>query len=74
MKAMHGNESEQYAYVASELTPLPFFASKVKLGPSGVAAILPLPEMNATEKSAMDAAIGELKASIDKGVSFATSS
>jgi malate dehydrogenase len=71
MKAMHGRVSEQYAYVASDLTSLPFFASKVRLGPNGVQEVLPLPPMTATEKAAMDAAIPELHGSITKGVQFA---
>jgi malate dehydrogenase len=73
MKAMHGQVSEQYAYVASELTSLPFFASKVRLGPSGVTAVLPLPVMTGSEKSALAAAIPELQGSIEKGIKFATS-
>ena len=54
------------AYVASSLTDLPFFASPLRLGPSGIQEVLPLPPMNAAERQNFEAMRGELAASIQK--------
>ena len=48
-----------------------FFASKVQLGPQGIAKVLPLGTMNDFEKEAMEAMLPELKAQIAKGIKFA---
>lgn len=71
MKAMRGQRVEECAYVASHLTSLPFFASKVRLGPHGVQDIPPLPPMTSFEEAAFQAMQKELKGSIDKGIEFA---
>jgi malate dehydrogenase len=71
MKAMHGQTITECAYVASQLTPLPFFASPVRLGPHGVKEILSLPPMSAVEQRGFEKLQSELKSSIDKGVTFA---
>jgi malate dehydrogenase len=49
----------------------PYFASKVQLGPHGIAKVLPLGTMNDFEKEAMEAMLPELKAQIAKGIKFA---
>lgn len=57
-------------YVASDVTELPFFASKVKLGRAGVEEVYGLGELNDFEKAGLKALIPELQASVDKGVKF----
>ncbi|PAN22039.1 hypothetical protein GQ55_3G482000 [Panicum hallii var. hallii] len=58
------------SYVASQVTELPFFASKVRLGRSGVEEILPLGLLNEFERAGLENAKKELAQSIQKGVSF----
>ncbi|CAM6097558.1 unnamed protein product [Calypogeia fissa] len=58
------------AFVASTVTELPFFASKVKLGRNGVDEIYPLGPLNEYERQGLANLKAELKGSIDKGVSF----
>merc|ERR1712072_517299 len=74
LKALSGEKGVvECAYVLSEVIPeLPFFASKCELGENGVAKVLGLGELNAFEKDMIDKAKAELKASIDKGIEFAT--
>ncbi|CAI4213179.1 unnamed protein product [Parascedosporium putredinis] len=48
-----------------------FFSSKVELGPNGVEKILPVGEVDATEKGLLEACFGDLKSNIAKGVAFA---
>lgn len=60
------------AFVQSDLVPeLDFFASKVQLGPDGVAAQLPLGVLSSYEETALKALVPELQGSISKGVKFA---
>ncbi|KAB2600692.1 malate dehydrogenase [Pyrus ussuriensis x Pyrus communis] len=53
-------------FVASEVTELPFFATKVRLGRSGAEEIYQLGPLNEYERIGLE----ELAASIQKGVSF----
>ncbi|KAI1079246.1 malate dehydrogenase-like protein [Whalleya microplaca] len=50
-----------------------FFASKVELGPNGVEKIFPVGEVDANEQKLLEAALGDLKKNIQKGVSFVAS-
>lgn len=59
------------AYVPSEITELPFFASKVRMGPSGIADIQDLGALNDAEKKGVEELIPVLRGNIEKGVSFA---
>ena len=62
------------AYVASDaVKSLPFFATKVRLGRSGVEHNYGLPTrgLSPFEKSELEKLVPELRASIDKGVAFA---
>ncbi|KAK6923900.1 Lactate/malate dehydrogenase, C-terminal [Dillenia turbinata] len=52
------------------VTELPFFASKVRLGRTGVEEIYPLGPLNEYERAGLEKAKKELAASIQKGVSF----
>lgn len=66
-------ESDVYecAYVASTVTELPYFASKVRLGPKGVAEVYGLGELSDFEKKGVEDLKAELTGSINKGVEFA---
>jgi malate dehydrogenase len=60
------------AFVESTAIPgVPFFATKVRLGPSGVEQVLPVGDVNAFEAAALEAMLPELKAQIQKGLDFA---
>ncbi|CAM6105680.1 unnamed protein product [Calypogeia fissa] len=60
------------AFVQSELTDLPFFASRVKLGKKGVEAFITddLAGLTEYEQKALEALKPELKGSIEKGLGF----
>lgn len=58
-------------FVQSDVVPgVPYFASKVLLGPQGVAKVLGVGELDAFEKAALEALLPQLKAEIAKGVEF----
>ncbi|EPS68273.1 malate dehydrogenase, partial [Genlisea aurea] len=58
------------AFVASQVTELPFFASKVRLGRDGVEEIYPLGPTNEYERMGLEKSKKELSESINKGISF----
>ncbi|CAG8692498.1 16799_t:CDS:2, partial [Acaulospora morrowiae] len=58
------------AHIKNAIGGLEFFSSNVELGPNGVCKIHPLGELSEYEKKLLEAAIPELKANINKGVSF----
>ncbi|KAL0357482.1 UNVERIFIED_CONTAM: Malate dehydrogenase, chloroplastic [Sesamum calycinum] len=60
------------SYVQSDLTELPFFASRIKLGRNGVEAVISseLQGLTEYEQKALEALKPELTASIEKGVAF----
>jgi malate dehydrogenase len=58
------------AYVASEVTEFPFFATKVRLGRNGVEEIFPLGPLNSYEREGLEKMKAELHGSIEKGVNF----
>eukprot|EP00897_Mesotaenium_endlicherianum_P007754 jgi/Mesen1/7006/ME000365S06143 len=72
LKGMNGSAVTECAYVASDITELPFFSSKVSLGPNGVEKVHDLGKLSDYERAAVAAAIPELKDSIEKGVKFVT--
>ena len=55
----------------SDVTEVPFFASKVTLGKEGVETVHGLGELSDYEQKALDGMMDELKDSIGKGVEFA---
>ncbi|XAR50042.1 Malate dehydrogenase [Bertholletia excelsa] len=73
LRALDG-DSDVYecSFVQSELTELPFFASRVKLGKKGVEAVISsdLQGLTEYEQKALEALKPELKASIEKGIAF----
>lgn len=66
------NDVYECAYVQSDLTELPFFASRIKLGRNGLEAFIPsiLQGLTEYEQKALEALKPELKSSIEKGVAF----
>ncbi|KAF5206394.1 Malate dehydrogenase protein [Thalictrum thalictroides] len=74
LRALDGDaDVYECSFVQSELTELPFFASRIKLGKNGVEAIISADLQGLTdyEAKALEALKPELKASIEKGVAFA---
>lgn len=74
LRALDGDgDVYECAYIQSELTDLPFFASRIKLGKKGVEAVISkdLQGLTEYEQKALEALKPELKASIEKGVAFA---
>lgn len=72
LKGLNGQKSTECSYVASSVTELPFFSSKVTLGPSGAEEIHGLGQLSKYEEEAVKKAIPELGSSIEKGVKFVT--
>ncbi|XP_020090341.1 malate dehydrogenase, chloroplastic [Ananas comosus] len=73
LRALDGDgDVYECSYVQSDLTELPFFASRVKLGRKGVEAIISadLEGLTEYESQMLEALKPELKASIEKGVAF----
>ncbi|KAG6496053.1 hypothetical protein ZIOFF_043901 [Zingiber officinale] len=73
LRALDGDgDVYECTFVQSELTELPFFASRVKLGRKGVEAFISsdLEGLTNYELKALEALKPELKASIEKGVAF----
>ncbi|CAI0408349.1 unnamed protein product [Linum tenue] len=58
-------------FVQSNVTDLPFFASKVRLGKNGVDEVLGLGPLSDFEKEGLEKLKPELLSSIEKGVNFA---
>ncbi|KXZ44285.1 hypothetical protein GPECTOR_70g516 [Gonium pectorale] len=59
------------AFVQSDVVAeVPFFASKVLLGPHGVAKVMGLGELDAFEQAALASMLPQLKAEIQKGLDF----
>nr|QKY65061.1 plastidic NAD-dependent malate dehydrogenase transcript variant 1 [Passiflora auriculata] len=74
LRALDGDaDVYECTFVQSELTELPFFASRVKLGRKGVEAFISsdLQGLTEYEQKAVEALKPELKASINKGIDFA---
>ncbi|KAK4355376.1 hypothetical protein RND71_024347 [Anisodus tanguticus] len=59
------------SFVQSNVTELPFFASKVRLGKNGVEEVLGLGQLTDYEKKGLEALKPELLSSIEKGIKFA---
>ncbi|KAK6128247.1 hypothetical protein DH2020_038020 [Rehmannia glutinosa] len=73
LRALDG-DSDVYecSFIQSDLTELPFFASRIKLGRNGVEAVISseLQGLTEFEQQGLEALKPELKASIEKGVAF----
>jgi len=62
---------EEYAYVGSSVTDLPYFASKVTFGRTGVEKVHPLPPLSAYETQRLNDTLGVLKGEIQAGLDYA---
>ncbi|KAF5477047.1 hypothetical protein F2P56_003726 [Juglans regia] len=74
LRALDGDgDVYECCYVQSDLTELPFFASRVKLGRQGVEALITsdLQGLTEYEQKALEALKPELRSSIEKGLAFA---
>lgn len=70
-RAMNGEEGvKECAYVESDVTSVPFFASPVTLGPDGVQEVHGYGDLSEFEQANFDKMIPELQKSVDKGVEF----
>lgn len=71
LRAMKGEAGViECAFVASQVTELPFFASKVLLGRNGVVEVFPIGPLNDYEREGLTKLKEELQGSIEKGLSF----
>jgi malate dehydrogenase len=74
LRALAGDpDVYECTFIQSEITDLPFFASRVKLGKNGVESVISadLEGVTEYEAKALEALKAELKGSIEKGIAFA---
>ncbi|KAK9267950.1 hypothetical protein L1049_010387 [Liquidambar formosana] len=72
LKGLNGvSDVVECSFVQSNITELPFFASKVRLGKNGVEEVLGLGPLSDYEKQGLESLKPELQASIEKGIKFA---
>ena len=74
LRALAGDpDVYECTFIQSEVTDLPFFASRVKLGKNGVESVVSadLEGVTEYEAKALEALKAELKGSIEKGIAFA---
>jgi len=71
LAGLQGRRRVACAYVKSELTDLPYFASKVVFGEKGVAKVLPLGDLSEYEKTRLEEVKTQLKTEIDTGLAYA---
>lgn len=70
IEAINGGDVTMCAYVESDVTSVPYFSTPLHIGADGIKENLGLPEMDDFEKAGLEAAIGELGPSIEKGINF----
>merc|ERR1711881_214082 len=71
LAGLSGRKRVECAYVMSEVTDLPYFASKVVFGESGVVKVLGIGELNEHETKRLAEAKEALKKEIDTGLEYA---
>ncbi|XP_068146875.1 uncharacterized protein [Drosophila tropicalis] len=75
LRALNGEEGlVECAYVASDLTDAPFFASPVELGKQGIKRYLDLPNLSESEKHALKKLLPVLQQNAIEGQLFARNS
>ncbi|CAJ0634037.1 1933_t:CDS:2 [Entrophospora sp. SA101] len=57
-------------HLKDKIDGLEYFSSNIELGPNGISKIYPIGDISEYEKTLLNAAIPELRANINKGVSF----
>jgi len=71
LRALQGESGiVECAYIASEVTELPYFATKVRVGRQGIEEIFPIGPLNYYEREGLEKLKSELHGSIEKGVQF----
>lgn len=71
IRAMNGEKGiVQCAFVESDITEAPFFASPCKFGENGIEEVMGFGELSAYEKQWFDKMMPELKKQIQKGIDF----
>jgi malate dehydrogenase len=73
LAGLAGEVSVECAYVASDVAGLPYFASKVVFGKTGVEKVLPLGTLSAYEQKRLDEAKAQLETEISEGLAYAKS-
>jgi len=71
LAGLMGKKRTECAYVKSDITELPYFASKVQFGEKGVMKVFPLGEMSEYEKTRLEAVKEQLKGEIESGMKYA---
>merc|ERR1712072_836024 len=71
LAGLAGRRRTECAYVKSDVTDLPYFASKVVFGEKGVAKVLPLGDLSEHEKTRLEEVKTALKKEIDTGLDYA---
>lgn len=73
LAGLAGTPTDECAYVASSVTELPYFSSKVTFGKTGVEKIHDIGTLNSYEQGRLKEAMDQLKTEIDKGLDYAKS-
>jgi len=71
LKGLAGTPTTECAYLASTVTELPYFSSKVTFGSKGVQKIHEVGPINDYEKERLAVAMKQLKGEIEKGLEYA---
>merc|ERR1712048_732444 len=71
LAGLMGRKRTECAYVASDITDLPYFSSKVLFGEGGVVKVHPVGELNEYETKRLAEAKEQLKKEIDSGLEYA---
>merc|ERR1712196_543078 len=72
LSGLAGIPATECAYVASTVTSLPYFASRVTFGSNGVETVHPLPDLNEHEQARLEALTPVLKEEIEAGLEYAS--
>lgn len=73
LDGLAGESKVECAYVASNITELPYFSSKVTFGKNGVEKVHDIGKLNAHETTRLAEAKAALKLEIEKGLEYAKS-
>jgi len=73
LAGLAGTPTDEYCYVASSVTDLPYFSSKVTFGPGGVQKVHDVGSLNSYEQGRLEEAKAQLKKEIEKGLEYAKS-
>merc|ERR1719321_2446067 len=71
LSGLAGRKQTECAYVASTITDLPYFTSKVVFGDAGVHKVLPLGDLNEHETTRLAEVKEALKGEIKTGLEYA---